>query len=135
LLSRDYLRRYYRDDVATTERIQKCLEIHLGALRMGREIGVKIALGTDVGSFPWSDNQAQEFALLVEEAGFPPMDAIKAGTSVAAALLQEPETLGCLVPGAFADMVAVSGNPLEDIGTLQNVRFVMKNGTIYRHDD
>lgn len=135
LLSRDYRLRYYRDDTAMTERIEKCLAIHLAALRMGYEMGVKIALGTDVGSFPWSDNQAKEFELLVTKGGFTPMGAIKAGTSTAAALLDQRGMIGCIAPGAWADIVAVRGNPMEDISALQDVRFVMKDGAIYRQDD
>lgn len=116
------------------ELIRQILEIEYKALNKAYKKGLKIAFGTDAGSYPWSVNQAKEFELLVTKAGFSPMDAIKAGTSVAAELLDQSDTIGHLAPGMFADIVAVSGNPLQDITALQNVVFVMKNGEIFRHD-
>jgi len=96
--------------------------------------GVKIALGTDAGSFNWSINQAKEFEILVKKAGFSPMAAIKAGTSVAAQLLGQSDKIGHLAPGMLADIVVVPGDPLQDITVLQQVMFVMKDGKIFRHD-
>jgi len=104
------------------------------ALNKAYREGVKIALGTDAGSFSWSINQAKEFEILVKKAGFSPMDAIKAGTSVAAELLGQSDKIGHLAPGMLADIVAVHGNPIEDITVLQKVMFVMKDGKIFRHD-
>jgi imidazolonepropionase-like amidohydrolase len=93
--------------------------------------GVKIVLGTDVGGFPWTgDNQAKEFAWYVDY-GMTPMQAIKSGTSLAAELLDRQADLGAIVPGAFADIVAVTGDPLKDITELERVRFVMKDGVVY----
>jgi len=91
-------------------------------------------LGTDAGSMPWDFNQAKEFEFLVRKAGFSPMDAIKAGTSAAAQLLDQSNQIGRLKAGMLADIVAVPGNPLEDITALQHVAFVMKDGVIIRHD-
>ena len=77
--------------------------------------GVKIALGTDVGGFPWTEiNQAKEFEYYVQY-GMTPMQAIQSGTSVAAALLGQEQNLGAVAPGLFADIVAVAGDPLRDI--------------------
>jgi imidazolonepropionase-like amidohydrolase len=93
--------------------------------------GVKIALGTDVGGFPWTEiNQAKEFEYYVQY-GMTPMQAIQSGTSVAAALLGQEQNLGAVAPGLYADLVAVSGDPLRDITELQRVKFVMKGGTVY----
>ena len=93
--------------------------------------GVKIALGTDVGGFPWTEiNQAKEFEYYVQY-GMTPMQAIQSGTSVAAALLGQEQNLGAVAPGLFADLVAVAGDPLRDITELQRVKFVMKGGTVY----
>jgi imidazolonepropionase-like amidohydrolase len=113
---------------------EKILEIEYKGLNKAYRNGVKIALGTDAGSFPWSVNQAKEFELLVVKAGFSPMDAIKAGTSVAAELLGQSDKIGCIAPGMLADIIAVPGDPLQDITVLQNVVFVMKNGEIFRYD-
>jgi len=92
--------------------------------------GVKIVLGTDAGGFPWTEvNQAKEFEYYVQY-GMTPMQAIRSGTSLAAELLGQPE-LGAIAPGAYADLVAVSGDPLKDITELERVRFVMKGGVTY----
>ena len=92
--------------------------------------GVKIVLGTDVGGFPWTQvNQAKEFEYYVQY-GMTPMQAIKSGTSLAAELLGQPD-LGAVAPGMYADLVAVSGDPLKDITELERVKFVMKGGVVY----
>lgn len=110
------------------------LEIEYETLKRANQLGVKIVLGSDTGSIPWDINQAKEFEFLVKKAGFSPMEAIKAGTSVAAELLDQSNQIGVLRPGMLADIVAVPGNPLEDITTLQQVVFVMKDGVIIRYD-
>jgi len=93
--------------------------------------GVKIALGTDVGGFPWTEiNQAKEFEYYVQY-GMTPMQAIQSGTSVAAALLGQEQNLGAVAPGLYADLVAVAGDPVRDITELQRVKFVMKGGMVY----
>jgi imidazolonepropionase-like amidohydrolase len=96
--------------------------------------GVKIALGTDAGGFDWKKfNQAKEFEYYVQN-GMTPMQAIRAGTSVAAELLGWSETAGSVEPGKWADIVAVSGDPLQDITELQKVKFVMKGGVIFKDE-
>jgi imidazolonepropionase-like amidohydrolase len=110
------------------------LESAYRALNKAYKKGLKVALGSDAGSIPWSVNQAKEFEYLVKKAGFVPMDAIKAGTSVAAELLGQSAAIGHLAPGMLADIVAVAGDPLQDIATLQKVMFVMKDGQVFRHD-
>jgi imidazolonepropionase-like amidohydrolase len=92
--------------------------------------GVKIVFGTDSGVSPHGAN-AREFELMVA-GGMPPMEAIKSATSVAAAFLGEDDRLGSVEVGKLADLIAVAGDPLADIGSLQNVGFVMKNGEIYK---
>jgi len=92
--------------------------------------GVRIVLGTDVGGFPWTElNQAKEFEYYVQY-GMTPMQAIKSGTSLAAELLGQRD-LGVVAPGAYADLVAVAGDPLKDVTELSRVRFVMKGGVPY----
>jgi imidazolonepropionase-like amidohydrolase len=93
--------------------------------------GVKIAFGTDTGVSEHGGN-AREFALMVE-AGMPPMEAIRAATRTAAEVLDMAGELGTVEAGKLADLVAVAGDPLADISLLQNVAFVMKGGTVYKH--
>ena len=92
---------------------------------------VKIALGTDSGVFPHGKN-GHEFTLMVEWGGLTPMDAIIAGTMSAATLLGWEKQIGSLEAEKFADIVAVSGNPLQDIRKMESTIFVMKNGVIYK---
>lgn len=94
--------------------------------------GVKIAFGTDVGGFAWTENAAKEFTYMVKW-GMTPMQAIKSATTVAAELLDMKGKIGEVSPGAFADLVAVEGNPLQNIEILQDVRFVMKDGKVYKN--
>ena len=115
-------------------RFRRILEIEYAALKQAYKMGLKIVLGTDAGSMPWDVNQAKDFEFLVKKAGLSPMDAIKAGTSVAAELLDQSNQIGTLKPGMLADLVAVPGNPLDDIAALQKVIFVMKDGVVVRQD-
>lgn len=94
------------------------------------ETGVKIAFGTDSGVSAHGDN-AQEFKLMVES-GMPAMEAIRAATVHAADLLGEAEKLGSVTEGKLADIIAVKGDPLEDISILESVDFVMKDGEVYK---
>ena len=95
--------------------------------------GVKIAFGTDIGGIPWNQPIAQEFPRMVEF-GMTPMQAIQSATSRAAELLEMKGQLGVIAPGAYADVVAVSGDPVANVKLLQNVGFVMKDGQVFRND-
>jgi imidazolonepropionase-like amidohydrolase len=101
-------------------------------VRRALAIGVKIALGTDAAVYPHGDN-ALEFVLMAAD-GMPAAQALRAGTSTAADLLGLANKIGTLEGGKLADVVAVPGNPLEDIKVTQSVFFVMKDGTVYRND-
>lgn len=92
--------------------------------------GVPIVFGTDTGVSAHGDN-AQEFALMVE-GGMPPMEAIQSATSVAADFLGISDTHGSLEAGKQADIVAVPGDPLDDITAMERVSFVMKGGKVYK---
>jgi imidazolonepropionase-like amidohydrolase len=94
--------------------------------------GVRIALGTDAGVFAHGRN-AGEFRLLVEM-GMRPAQALRAGTLDAAELLGVSARLGTLEPGKLADVVAVPGDPTQDIRRTEQVFFVMKEGAVYRND-
>ena len=95
--------------------------------------GVKIAYGTDAGGYAWTENQAKEFAYMVRY-GMTPMQAIQSATVVAADLLERSNDLGAIEPGKFADIIAVAGDPLREIGELERVRFVMKGGEVFRNE-
>ena len=92
--------------------------------------GVKIAYGTDSGVYPHRD-VARQFAYMVRH-GMTPMQAIRSATTVSAELLRASDDLGSIEPGKFADLVAVAGDPLEDISTLERVAFVMKGGQVVK---
>ena len=94
------------------------------------KLGVPIVFGTDTGVSAHGDN-AREFALMVE-GGMPPMEAIQSATSVAADFLEIADTHGTLAAGKQADIIAVPGNPLDDITAMEHVSFVMKGGRIYK---
>jgi imidazolonepropionase-like amidohydrolase len=95
--------------------------------------GVKIVFGTDMGGIPWDQPMAQEFPTMTK-LGMTPMDAIKSATLHAAEMLNAQGDLGVVAAGAYADIIAVAGDPLQDINELGKVRFVMKNGTIFKDD-
>jgi imidazolonepropionase-like amidohydrolase len=103
------------------------------SFRKAAKAGVKIAFGTDMGGIPWSEPIAQEFPRMIEF-GMTPMQAIQSATSRAADLLDMKGRLGVIAPGAFADVVAVSGDPLTNVKILDNVGFVMKDGKVFKND-
>ena len=92
--------------------------------------GVKMAFGTDAGVCPYGTS-GKQFAFMVKY-GMAPMQAIQAATSSAADLLGHSSETGSIKAGKFANLIAVGGDPLKDIGVLENVEFVMKDGKIYK---
>jgi imidazolonepropionase-like amidohydrolase len=94
--------------------------------------GVKIAFGTDAAVYPHGQN-AKEFKYMVD-AGMPTAFVLQAATTHAAELLKKSKDLGSVEPGKFADVIAVDGNPLDDITLMQKVGFVMKEGVVYKED-
>ncbi|MEM6899826.1 MAG: amidohydrolase family protein [Pseudomonadota bacterium] len=102
----------------------------LDMLRRAREGGVNVAFGTDTGVSRHGDN-ANEFALMVE-AGYAPEEAIRAATVIASSHIEMADQIGTIEPGKLADIVAVDGDPLEDVAELLDVDFVMKGGTVYK---
>ncbi|MGA0560706.1 amidohydrolase family protein, partial [Larkinella sp. VNQ87] len=101
-----------------------------GTFAKAYKAGVKIAFGTDAGVFVHGYN-AKEFEYMVE-AGMPPLAAIKSATMVNAELLGMKNQLGSVETGKLADLIAVDENPVQNIKTLQQVRFVMKEGKVYK---
>jgi imidazolonepropionase-like amidohydrolase len=109
----------------------KRVALHMPSLQKAIKAGVKIVFGTDVGGFSWKDPIADEFPLLVQ-GGLTPMQAIQSATVRPAEMLDQQGKLGVLAPGAFADIIAVEGDPLKDLGAMKNVRFVMKDGAVFK---
>ena len=128
---------YYMDwapaDTPEGQRDRKRVSEHEASFRRALAAGVKIAFGTDVGGFSWTDPIAAEFTRMVE-LGMTPMQAIQAATSRAAELLERTGQLGVIAPGAYADVVAVDGDPLASVKVLENVGFVMKDGKVFKNE-
>jgi imidazolonepropionase-like amidohydrolase len=128
---------YYHDwapaDTAAGQRDRLRVSLHEPSFQKARKAGVKIVFGTDMGGIPWTEPIAQEFSRMVD-LGMPPMDAIQSATSRAATMLDMEGKIGAIAPGAYADIIAVSGDLLHDIKVLGNVKFVMKDGKVFKRD-
>src|ERR1700676_5245600 len=112
----------------------KMVDLEKVAFQKALRKGAKIALGTDAGGFDWKElNQAKEFEYYVDY-GMTPMQAIRSGTVVPAELLGWSDKIGAVEAGKWADIVAVSGDPLRDICEVERVKFVMKGGTVYKNE-
>jgi imidazolonepropionase-like amidohydrolase len=128
---------YYHDwDAAETpngQRDRKRAAEHGLSFRKALKAGVKIAFGTDMGGIPWTEPMAQEFPRMTEF-GMSAIDTIKSATSRAAEMLDMEGQIGVVAPGAYADVIAVNGDPLRDIKVLGDVAFVMKDGGVFKND-
>jgi len=112
----------------------KMVDTEKAAFQLALKKGVKIVLGTDAGGFDWRElNEALEFEYYVKY-GMTPMQAIRTGTVNAAELLGWSDKMGTIEAGKWADLVAVSGDPLKDITELQRVKFVMKSGAVFKNE-
>jgi len=111
---------------------QQIMTAQLANFRKAVQAGVKIGFGTDIGVCRFGTN-AREFSLMVEN-GMTPMQAIQAATTADADLLGVAQKLGSISPGKLADIIAVRGDPLANVQLLEDVRFVMKDGRIYKED-
>lgn len=124
---------YFAAHAASPEQaatLQKTLELHEQEFRKQVETGVPMAVGSDVGPFPHG-TQAREYELMVKN-GMKPADVLRAGLRNGAKILGWESEIGEVKPGFYADVIAVPGNPLEDITVLQRPAFVMKAGVVYR---
>jgi len=92
--------------------------------------GVRIAYGTDIGGYDWNEPQSKDFEYMVQY-GFTPLQAIQTATINAADLLGQP-LLGEIKNGNFADIIAIKGDPTKDISSLNEVKWVMKDGVVYK---
>jgi imidazolonepropionase-like amidohydrolase len=116
-------------------RYQEVHATRVGNMALARKCGVKVAMGTDAGTpgNHFGDNM-QEIAVMVNEAGFSPAEAIRAATIEAARMLRQDSAIGSIEAGKFADLIAVTEDPLQDPTVLARVAFVMKAGRAHKRD-
>jgi len=128
---------YYTDwapeDTPAGRRDRMRALVHETSFRKALNARLRIVFGTDMGGIPWQESEAQEFQRMVS-LGMSPMAAIQSATSRPAEMLDSKGQLGVIAPAAYADIVAVSGDPLRDVGELEKVKFVMKNGTVFKNE-
>jgi imidazolonepropionase-like amidohydrolase len=128
---------YYHDwapaDTSNGQRDRKRAAEHGVSFQKALKAGVKIVFGTDMGGIPWTEPTAQEFPRMTEF-GMSPMDIVKSATSRAAEMLDMVGQIGVVAPGAYADVIAVNGDPLRDIKVLGDVVFVMKDGGVFKNE-
>jgi imidazolonepropionase-like amidohydrolase len=124
---------YFADHAATpadAQRERELLEFHAQEFKKQLAAGVPMAVGSDTGPFPHG-TQAREFVLMVKY-GMSPLAVLQADFINGAKVLDWEGQIGALKTGYFADVIAVPGDPLQDVGVLEKVRFVMKGGVVYR---
>src|SRR5256714_8391076 len=128
---------YYGDwapaDTAAGKRDRARAAVHEITFKKALQAHLKIVFGTDIGGIPWTEPIAQEFKRMVG-LGMAPMDAIQSATSRAAEMLDMKGEIGVLAPGAYAEVIAVAGDPLKSIEELEHVRFVMHNGAVFKNE-
>lgn len=106
---------------------------HEESFKKAMQAGLKIVFGTDIGGIPWSEPIAQELGIM-NKFGMTPIEAIRSATVRPAEMLNMQGEIGVIAPGAYADIIAVRGDPLRDVTELGRVTFVMKNGLVFAHD-
>jgi imidazolonepropionase-like amidohydrolase len=134
LIDGEYIRQVGKAQGWPAEILRKSEEVaklkHVG-LRKAVAGGVKMAFGTDAGVYPNGEN-AQQFPLLIQYGGMTPMQVLQSATINAATLIGWQDRVGSIAPGKSADLVAVEGDGLADVGKFAHVAFVMKTGTVYK---
>jgi imidazolonepropionase-like amidohydrolase len=114
-------------------RDRKRAEVHGPSFQKALKAGVKIVFGTDVGGFPWTEPIAAEFSRMVD-LGMSRAAALRSATSLPAEMLGMSGQIGVVAPGAYADVIAVRGDPLRDVKELERVVFVMKDGGVFKNE-
>ena len=127
---------YYEDwaqpDTPEGKRDRARAAAHEISFKKALQAHLKIVFGTDIGGMPWTESIAREFGRMVG-LGMTPMDAIQSATARSAELLDMKGEIGVVAPGAFADIIAVSGDPLKEISVLEHVQFVMHDGAVFKN--
>jgi imidazolonepropionase-like amidohydrolase len=128
---------YYDDwgpaDTPGGKRDRARATVHEVSFKKAMQAHLKIVYGTDMGGIPWTEPLAQEFGRMVA-LGMTPMDAIQSATSRAAEMLDMKGEIGVIAPGAYAEVIAVAGDPLKKVEELEHVKFVMQNGAVYKNE-
>jgi len=128
---------YYEDwaaaDTPQGQRDRARAAVHETTFKKALQAKLKIVFGTDIGGMPWTVPMAGEFKRMVG-LGMAPMAAIQSATSKAAEMLDMPGEIGVIAPGAYADVIAVPADPLQDISALGHVTFVMHDGSIFKSE-
>jgi imidazolonepropionase-like amidohydrolase len=128
---------YYNDwapaDTPGGKRDRARTMVHETSFRKALQAHLKIVYGTDMGGIPWTEPIAREFRRMVSM-GMAPMDAIQSATSRAAEMLDMKGEIGVIAPGAYAEVIAVAGDPLKDVGELEHVKFVMQGGVVFKNE-
>ena len=128
-----YYQNWAPEDTPQGKRDRARAAVHEVTFPKALRAGVKIVFGTDMGGIPWDHPMAAEFGMMTK-LGMSPMESIKSATSRAAEMLDRKGDLGIVAAGAYADLIAVAGDPLKDLGELEKVRFVMKNGEVFKDE-
>ncbi len=126
-----YYKEWSPDNTPAGQRDRARANEHEQSFKKAQQAGIKIVFGTDVGGFAWTEPIAQEFPYMVKF-GMSPMEAIRAATISPAEMLGMAGQIGIIAPGAYADVIAVPGDPLKDIGELGKVKFIMHNGQVFK---
>jgi imidazolonepropionase-like amidohydrolase len=128
---------YYTDwapaETSDGQRDRARANLHEASFRKALKANLKIVFGTDIGGIPWQEPIAEEFKWMVKF-GMTPAAAIQAATSRPSEMLGSKGEIGVVAEGAYADIIAVGADPLKDIGELEKVKFVMKDGAVFKDE-
>jgi imidazolonepropionase-like amidohydrolase len=128
-----YYNDWDREDTPAGKRDRARAKTHEITFRKALDAHLKIVFGTDIGGISWQESMAEEFSHMAR-LGMAPMDAIQAATSRAAEMLDMKGEIGVVAAGAYADIVAVNGDPLKSVEELRHVRFVMHDGNVFKNE-
>jgi imidazolonepropionase-like amidohydrolase len=126
-----YYKEWSPENTPEGKRDRARAEDHEQSFKKALQAGLKIVYGTDVGGFSWDQPIAQDFSYMVKF-GMSPLEALRSATIRPAEMLGMPGQIGVIAPGAYADIIAVDGDPLKNIEALSDVTFVMKEGQVYK---